>query len=118
MQVVLQMHHLKEGEKNNMSFTTEDMLLLLLSIKNDGSPSFVGEHISFGTLGYLCSEAINQGFIIEDRNDLTLTEKGVSFIEKTNKKFNKTGVSKVISTLPNAYIEKVSIEDVYLPEKI
>lgn len=101
-----------------MGFTNEDMLLLLLSIKNKGNSSFVDEHISFGTVGYLCSEAIKLEYVTEEREGLSLSEKGFLFIEETNKKFNKSGVNKEISTLPNAYIKKISFEDVYFPEKI
>jgi hypothetical protein len=101
-----------------MGNTIEDMLLLLLSIKNKGSTSFVGEHISFGTVGYLCAEAVKQGYIIEERDDLYLSEKGLLFIEEANKKFNKSGIDKEISTIPSAYIKKISQDDVYLPEKI
>ena len=101
-----------------MGNTIEDMLLLLLSIKNNGCTNFVEEHITFGTVGYLCAEAIKQGYIIEERNDLCLSQKGLLFIEETNKKFNKSGIDKEISTIPIAYIKKNSPEDVYLPEKI
>lgn len=101
-----------------MSYSVEDMLLLLISIKNRGTPNFVEKHISFGTVGYLCSEAIKQGYIIEDRKELGLTDKGFLFIEEANKKLNKKGVDKEISSLPNAYIKKMLIDDIYLPKKI
>lgn len=112
------MHLLKEGIMVKMAYTIDDMLLLLISIKNNGNPNFVEKHISFGTVGYLCSEAIKQGYIIEDRKELVLTDKGILFIKETNKKLNKKGVNKEIATLPNAYIKKISIDDIYLPEKI
>lgn len=112
------MHLLKEERKNNMSYTIEDMLLLLISIKNKGTPDFVEDHISFGTVGYLCSEAIKQGYIVRDRNELILVDKGLLFIEETNKKLKKKGINKEIATLPDAYGKKISIEDIYLPEKI
>lgn len=101
-----------------MLYTVEDMLLLLISIKNDGNPSFVEDHISFGTVGLLCMEAINKGLIIEDRKEFVLTDKGVSYIEHENKKLNKKGIDKEISSLPDAYIKKFSVDDIYLPEKI
>ena len=112
------MHLLKEGVRNNMSYNIEDMLLLLLSIKHNGEPDFVKKYITFGTVGYLCSEAIKQGYIIENRKELELTDKGVLFVEETNKKLNKKGVDKEIASLPNAYISKLSIDDIYLPENI
>lgn len=94
------------------------MLLLLISIKNNGNPDFVERNISFGTVGALCSKAIECGYIIKDRKELVVTEKGLSFIKNANKKLNKKGVSKEIASLPNAYIKKISIDDIYLPEKI
>ena len=101
-----------------MLYSTEDMLLLLISIKNNGNPEFVNNHLSFGTTGYLCAEAIKQEFIVEDRKELFLTEKGNLFIDEANKKLGRKGVDKEIAYLPNAYIKKISIDDIYLPEKI
>lgn len=118
MLVETQTHLLKEGEKNNMACNSEDILLLLLSIKHNGDPSFVKKYITFGTVGYLCSEAIKQGYIIENRKELELTDKGLLFIDEMNKQLNKKGVDKEIASLPNAYITKISIDDVYLPENI
>ena len=69
-----------------MSYDLEEMLFLLLSLKHTNSSSFVTEHLSFSGVGALCSEAIREGFIIETRKELKITDKGLAFISETNKR--------------------------------
>lgn len=101
-----------------MSYDLEEMLFLLLSIKHTTSSSFVTEHLSFMSVGALCSKAIQEGFIIEIRKELKITEKGLSFISQANDKLNRHGIDRSIAHVPDAYIEKISTDTVYLPEKI
>ena len=96
-----------------MSYDLEEMLFLLLSLKHTTSSSFVTEH-----LGALCSEAIREGFIIETRKELKITDKGLAFISETNNKLNRHGIERSIARIPDVYIEKLSADAVYLPEKI
>ena len=99
-----------------MSYDLEEMLFLLLSLKHTTSSSFVTEHLSFS--GALCSEAIREGFIIETRKELKITDKGLAFISETNNKLNRQGIERSIARIPDVYIEKISADAVYLPEKI
>lgn len=101
-----------------MSYDLEEMLFFLLSLKNTTFSSFVTEHLSFSGVGTLCSEAIHEGFVIETRKELKITDKGLAFISKTNNKLNRHGIERSIAHIPNVYIEKKSADDVYLPEKI
>ena len=101
-----------------MSYDSEEMLFLLLSLKHTTFSSFVTEHLSFSGVGTLCSEAIQKGFIIEIRKELKITDKGLAFISETNKKLNRHGIECSISRIPDVYIKKISADAVYLPEKI
>lgn len=77
-----------------MSYDLEEMLFLLLSLKHTTSSSFVTEHLSFSGVGALCSEAIREGFIIETRKELKITDKGLAFISETNNKLNRHGIER------------------------
>ena len=101
-----------------MSYDLEEMLFLLLSLKHTTSGSFVTEPLSFSGVGALCSEAIREGFIIETRKELKITDKGLAFISETNNKLNRHGIERSIARIPDVYIEKLSADAVYLPEKI
>ncbi len=101
-----------------MSYDLEDMLLLLISIKHTNSSFFVMEHLSYGTIGDLCSEAIREGLIVENRKELQLTEQGLSFIERANDKLNRKGIDRFIVRIPDVMIEKICIDDIYLPDRI
>ena len=101
-----------------MSYDLEEMLFLLLSLKHTNSSSFVTEHLSFSGVGALSSEAIREGFIIETRKELKITDKGLAFISETNNKLNRHGIERSIARIPDVYIEKISADAVYLPEKI
>lgn len=101
-----------------MSYDLEDMLLLLLSVKHTNSSLFVVEHLSFGTVGSLCAQALQEGLIVESRKKLNLTERGVSFIKQTNDKLGRKGIDRTIARLPNVVIEKIAADDIYLPDRI
>lgn len=101
-----------------MAYNLDDMLLLLLSIKNTNSSIFVMEHLSFGSVGTLCAEALREGLIVETRKNLEITEQGLIFITQANKKLNRKGIDKSIAHIPDVYIQKISEDAVYLPEKI
>ena len=101
-----------------MSYDLEDMLLLLLSIKHTNSSFFVMQHLSYGTVGDLCVEALREGLIVESRKKLQLTERGLSFIEQTNDKLGRKGIERQIARMPDVVIEKISIDDIYLPDRI
>ena len=101
-----------------MSYDIEDMLLLLLSIKHTSSSLFVMQHLSYGTVGELCEEALKEGLIIENRKTLQLTERGNIFIAQTNGKFNRKGIECKIAHIPDVIVDKIKLEDIYLPEKI
>ena len=101
-----------------MSYDLENMLLLLLSIKHTNSSYFVMQHLSYRTVGDLCAEAIRQGLIVESRKKFHLTEEGTVFIEKANDKLGRKGIDRFIAHLPGVIIEKISIEDIYLPDRI
>ena len=90
-----------------MSYDLEEMLFLLLSLKHTTSSSFVTEHLSFSGVGALCSEAIREGFIIETRKELKITDKGLAFISETNNKLNRHGIERSIARIPDVYIEKL-----------
>ena len=62
--------------------------------------------------------AIREGFIIETRKELKITDKGLAFISETNNKLNRHGIERSIARIPDVYIEKLSADAVYLPEKI
>ena len=101
-----------------MAYDLEKMLLLLLSIRKAKSSKFMAEYLSFGMIGNLCSEAIHEGFLVETRKELKLTAKGLAFISDANNKLNRHGIDRAIARIPDAYIEKTSIDDIYLPEKM
>lgn len=101
-----------------MSYDLEDMLLLLLSIKHTNSSFFVMQHLSYGTVGDLCAEAIREGLIVESRKKLQLTEQGLSFIERANDKLGRKGIDRFIAHIPDVMIEKISIDDIYLPDRM
>lgn len=56
--------------------------------------------------------------IVESRKKLQLTERGLSFIEQTNDKLGRKGVERQIARMPDVVIEKISIDDIYLPDRI
>lgn len=101
-----------------MSYDLEDMLFLLLSIKNTNYSTFVLEHLTISRVGALCSEAVQEGFLVESRKELKLTEKGMDFIKKTNDRLDRHGLARVIAPVPDVYIRKISVDDIYLPSKM
>lgn len=101
-----------------MTYDLEEMLLLLLSIKHTNSSLFVMEHLSFGVTGDLCAEAIREGLILESQKKLKLTSQGISFINQANDKLGRKGIDRAISRLPGVVIDKISADDIYLPNRI
>ncbi len=101
-----------------MSYDLENMLLLLLSIKHTQSSLFVMQHLSYGTIGNLCTEAIRGGLITETRNLFRLTDKGIAFIEQANNTLGRKGIDRAIAKIPDVRIPSISLDDIYLPSKI
>ena len=101
-----------------MSYDLEEMLLLLLSIRKTQSPDFAVNQLSFNKVGSLCSEALKNGWIIEYRKKILLTEQGGLFIEQANDQLGRKGIERYIARLPEVFTEKISLTDIYLPEKI
>lgn len=101
-----------------MSYDLESMLLLLLSIKHTNSSFFVAQHLSYGTVGELCVEALREGLIIENRKNLQLTEQGLAFIEQANDRLGRKGIERKIARLPDVVTKKISADDIYLPDRI
>lgn len=97
---------------------TEDMLLLLISIKNGGSPLFLEKHLSHNITIY--NTALSQKYIVEnkEKKEVTLTEEGLKYIESANKRLHRKGVDKEIAPLADAYTKKIAITDIYIPEEI
>ena len=90
-----------------MSYDLEDMLLLLLSIKHTDTSFFVMQHLSYGTVGELCSEALKEGLIVENRKRLHLTEDGITFIDQANNKLGRKGIDRLIAHIPDVVGEKI-----------
>lgn len=101
-----------------MAYDIEEMLMLLLSIKHSTFSEFVVQHLSYKTVGDLCIEALEKGFIIETRKNFHLTEDGYNFIEKMNNKLGRKGIDRQIAHLPDVTIENINLDDIYLPKKI
>ena len=101
-----------------MLYSMYDIFLMLTSIKHDGSTDFVQNKLSCGTVGGLIYQLLTDGYIVENGDELILTENGKMFLYEINLQLNNKGINKCISTLPDAYIQKISIDDVYLPENI
>lgn len=99
-----------------MSYDADNMLCLLLTIKNGGSASFITSHLSYQDTGLLAAEALHEGLIIETRKTFKITEKGIRYIEETNNELNRHGVDRNISIIPDIYIEKIPLDEIYFPK--
>ena len=94
------------------------MIFLLLSLKDTQYSDYVINHLSYGTVGELCSTAVSEGLIEEYRKEYIITAKGKKFIEEQNKLLGKKGINKFIANIPDAYCSTIEIDEVYIPDKI
>ena len=101
-----------------MTYDPEEMLLLLLSVRHSDSSLFVSRHLTSGTSGALCAQALKDGYLFENRRKLELTERGRSFIRETNRRLGRKGIDSAIASVPNEQIDPIGIDDIYLPEKM
>ena len=101
-----------------MSYDPEDMLFFLLSIRHSESSAFVSRHVTSGNIGSLCSKALSEVRLSERLHSLVLTDKGSDYIDDLNRKLGRKGIDKVIALVPDQRIEKISLEEIYLPQEI
>lgn len=100
-----------------MSYDPEDMLFFLLSIRHSESSAFVSRHVT-GSIGSLCSQALSEGLLSERLHSLVLTDKGSDYIDDLNRKLGRKGIDKVIALVPDQRIEKISLDEIYLPQEM
>ena len=101
-----------------MSYDPEDMLFFLLSIRHSESSVFVSRHVTSGNVGSLCSQALSEGLLCERLHTLQLTEKGSDYIDNLNRRLGRKGIDKVIALVPDQRIEKIGLDEIYLPQEM
>ncbi len=102
-----------------MDYDINDILLLLVSIKKtDLISDYLFENLGSLKIAKICEFALENNYIINNNGTYSLTSEGENYIEKLNKELKKKGIDKWIVIPSNYKIDKISLEYIYLPNKI
>ena len=96
--------------------TDDDMILLLLTIKNDGDSCFIEKTLGYYETAFLLKNAEKKSFIVEGQNGYKLTKEGNDYIKTKNNEFGRKGISKNIAPFPMGKLHDVSL-NIYIPKE-
>lgn len=96
--------------------TNSDMLLLLLTIKNNGDSCFIEKTLGYYETALLLKNAEKKRLIEEDRDGYKLTNEGNEYIKDINNELGRKGIAKSIVPFPQRKRFDVC-SDIYVPKE-
>lgn len=100
------------------------LLLVLISIKNGNSGHRIlvdntlkQLYSSDAEIGYVCTYALENGYIKKEHNEFKITPRGIAKIEEINDSFGRKGIERYIVPYSRYKIKKIDVDDIYIPDK-
>ena len=92
--------------------------LLLQIVKHNGSlESLVEQGLIYTQIVQLIEEAVENGYLCEEKSKLIVTDKGDKVIQRIRKQLREDGLTQWISPKYEEKIDKLKKDDIYIPKK-